>query len=160
MVGSQIANLIFGLFFCHNLCFRCSNGSCKPILDIYVLRAFPWYKKFVNWMGFDPCNCFLKIWECIGTPTPKVEVHLRVWRFNFHTLPYSQPPRNMKCDSWASLLAHTFASLYFGCEPNVRVATLGLTKLDPLHFRRRWFVITCTGNLAPTSLFSIWVHAI
>jgi hypothetical protein len=31
----------------------------------------------------------------------------------------------MKCDSQASLLAHTFASLCFGHEPKVRVATLG-----------------------------------
>ncbi len=26
--------------FFHNLCFRCPNGSCEPILDIYVPRAF------------------------------------------------------------------------------------------------------------------------
>jgi hypothetical protein len=30
----------------------------------------------------------------------------------------------MKCDSWASLLAHTFASPCFGGEPKVKVATL------------------------------------
>jgi len=29
-------------------------------------------------MGFDPCNFFLKIWESIGTPTPKVGTHLGV----------------------------------------------------------------------------------
>jgi hypothetical protein len=61
-------------------------------------------------MGFDPCNRFLKIWESISTPTSKVGVHLGVWRFNFHTLPYSQPPMSMKCDSWASLLARNLAS--------------------------------------------------
>jgi hypothetical protein len=32
-------------------------------------------------MGFDPCNCSLKIWESIGTPTPKVGTHLGVWGF-------------------------------------------------------------------------------
>ncbi len=26
--------------FGYNLCLKCPNGSCKPILDIYVLRAF------------------------------------------------------------------------------------------------------------------------
>jgi hypothetical protein len=34
MVGSQIVNLIPNISFHHNLCFKCSNGSCKPILDI------------------------------------------------------------------------------------------------------------------------------
>jgi hypothetical protein len=32
-------------------------------------------------MGFDPCNCFLKIWDSIRMLTPKVGVHLGVWRF-------------------------------------------------------------------------------
>ncbi len=34
MVGSQIVNLILGLSFGDNLCFRCPNGSCEPILNI------------------------------------------------------------------------------------------------------------------------------
>jgi hypothetical protein len=29
-------------------------------------------------MGFDPYNCFLKIQESIGTPTPKTGAHLGV----------------------------------------------------------------------------------
>jgi len=32
--------------------------------------------------------------------------------------------RNMKCDSWASLLASTLASPCFGHEPKAKVATL------------------------------------
>jgi len=32
-------------------------------------------------MGFDPYNHSLKIWKSIGTPTPKVGVHLGVWCF-------------------------------------------------------------------------------
>jgi hypothetical protein len=44
MVGSQTANLIFDLSFGHNLCFRCPNGLCEPILDIYVSINFHWYK--------------------------------------------------------------------------------------------------------------------
>ncbi len=32
-------------------------------------------------MNFDPYNRLLKIWESIGTPTPKVGVHLGVWGF-------------------------------------------------------------------------------
>jgi hypothetical protein len=34
VVGSQTASLIPDLFFYHNVCFKCPNGSCKPILDI------------------------------------------------------------------------------------------------------------------------------
>jgi len=32
-------------------------------------------------MIFDPCNWSLKIWESIGTTTPKVGTHLGVWGF-------------------------------------------------------------------------------
>ncbi len=32
-------------------------------------------------MGFDPCNHSLKVWDSIGTPTPKAEAHLGAWRF-------------------------------------------------------------------------------
>jgi hypothetical protein len=81
VVGSQTANLTFDLSFGHNLCFRCPNGSCDPILDIYVSIDFQWYKELFNPMGFDPCNRPLKIWESIGTPTPKMGVHLGVWGF-------------------------------------------------------------------------------
>jgi len=41
-------------------------------------------------MSFDPCNRSLNIQKSIGTPTPKVGVHLGVWRFipsHFFTLP-------------------------------------------------------------------------
>jgi hypothetical protein len=81
-------------------------------------------------MIFDLCNCSLKIWECIRTPTPKVGVHLGVWRFNSHTLPYSQSPGSMKCDSQAFLLACTFASPCLGHEPKARV-TIGRWWLPP-----------------------------
>ncbi len=74
-------------------------------------------------MGFDPYNHCLKIWESIETLTPKVEVHLGVWRFNFHTLPYFHPPGSMKCDSRPSFLARTFVSLCLGHKPKTRVAT-------------------------------------
>ncbi len=48
MVGSQIVNLIPCLSFDHNLCCRCPNGSCKAILDIYILRPFQQYKGYLN----------------------------------------------------------------------------------------------------------------
>jgi hypothetical protein len=34
VVKNQIANLTLDPSFGHNLCLKCSNGSCKPILDI------------------------------------------------------------------------------------------------------------------------------
>ncbi len=78
VVVSQIANLTPEPSFGHNLCFRCPNGSRKPILDIYISISFQWYKELLNAMGFDPCNCALKTWESTGTPTPKVGVPLGV----------------------------------------------------------------------------------
>jgi hypothetical protein len=61
VVGSQIANWTPSLSFGHNLCFRCSNGKCKPILDIYTLIAFQWYNELFKARSFDPWNCALKI---------------------------------------------------------------------------------------------------
>jgi hypothetical protein len=81
VVRSQIVNLTFGLSFGYNLCFRCPNGWCKPILDIYISIDFQWYNFFFNLMSFDPCNHSLKIRESIETPTPQVGVALGVWRF-------------------------------------------------------------------------------
>jgi len=81
MVGSQIVNLTLNLSFDYNLCVKCPNGSCEPILDIYASRAFQCYKELLNPMGFDPCNHSLKIWESTETPTPKVGAHLGVWGF-------------------------------------------------------------------------------
>jgi hypothetical protein len=106
MVGNQIANLTHGPSFGHILCLKCENESCKPILDIYVPKAFQWCKELLNPLGFDPCNCSLKIWESIGTPTPKVGAPLGVWGFipsHSFALPIAWdvipgPP------SWAALL--------------------------------------------------------
>jgi hypothetical protein len=118
VVKSHIANLTPGPSFSHNLCFRCPNGSCEPISDIYGPRAFQWYKELVNPMGFDLCNCSLKIQGSIGTPTPKV------WSsFGNVEVQFSHSPRSMKCDSRASLLARNFASPYFGHKPKAMVAT-------------------------------------
>jgi hypothetical protein len=78
--GNQ-GNLIPNPSFGHNLCLKYPNGSCKPILNILFPKAFQLYKKLLNPMGFDPCNCFLNIRESIETPTPKVGAHLGVWRF-------------------------------------------------------------------------------
>jgi hypothetical protein len=78
VIRSQIGTLIPNLSFSHNLCYMYSNGSCEPILDIYVSRAFQQYKNFFNPMSFDSPNCSMKVWKSIGTLTPKVGVHLGV----------------------------------------------------------------------------------
>ncbi len=67
--------------FAHNLCFRYPNGSCEPILDIYILKSFQWYKELLNPMSFNLYNRPLKIQKSIGIPTPKVGTQLGVWRF-------------------------------------------------------------------------------
>ncbi len=81
VVGNQIDTLTPDLSFGHNLCYKYSNGSCKPILDIYVSRTFQWYNELFNSMSFDPWNPSLKIWESIGILTFKVGVHLGVCGF-------------------------------------------------------------------------------
>jgi hypothetical protein len=55
-------------FFCHNLCCKCSNESCEPILNIYTSISFWWDKELFNVRCFDPCNCFMKFWESQQTP--------------------------------------------------------------------------------------------
>ncbi len=82
VLGSQIINLTPIFSFGHNLCFRCSNGRCEPILEICVSIAFQWYKEFFKAISFDPCNCTLKIWESIwdsnsqyGSSLGSVRVH-------------------------------------------------------------------------------------
>jgi hypothetical protein len=88
----------FDLFLGHNLCFNYSNKSCEPILNIYVPRAFQWYKELFNPMGFNPYDHSLKIRESIGTPTPKVGAHLGVWRFiPSHSLTF---PHSREHEMW------------------------------------------------------------
>jgi hypothetical protein len=66
-------------------------------------------------MGFDPYNHSLKIQESIGTLTSKVGIHFG--NVEVHSLAFSHTHGSMKFDSHASLLARTFASPCFGCEP-------------------------------------------
>jgi hypothetical protein len=82
MVRSQVTfrpNLTTSLSFGYNLCLKCPNGSCEPILNIYVQRSFQWYEKVFNSLNFDPYSHSLKIGKSTRTPTPKVEAPLGVW---------------------------------------------------------------------------------
>jgi len=58
-----------------------------------------------------------------------------------HSLTLSYTPGSMRCDSRASLLAHTFASPYFHREPKARVATsrpLGNSPKEPKEFKEQF----------------------
>ncbi len=90
VVASWIASLILGLSFCYTLCCKCPNGSCKPILGIYILIAVQWYKKRSNARCFDAWNQTLKFqesrWtpkftfrECESHPHTLLQVGLRHW---------------------------------------------------------------------------------
>ncbi len=92
MIGSKIDILIPDPSFGHNLCFKYPNGLCELILDICVPINFQWYKELFNPMSCDFCNRPLKIWWSIWTLTPKVKVHLGVWRF---IPPHSYNLKNM-----------------------------------------------------------------
>jgi hypothetical protein len=79
-----------GPSFGHDLCFKYPNGSCEPILNIYIPRTFQRYKEIFNLMSFDPYNCPINIWKSIETSTPQMGDHLGMWGFipsHFPTLP-------------------------------------------------------------------------
>ncbi len=139
VVGSQIANLTPSSSFGHNLCFKCPNGRCKPILDIYVSRAFHWYKYFFKPLNFDPCNFPLKIWESTGTPTPKVELP---WGVRVHSLTPPHTPGSMLCESWLPSWPAT-------------LQTLALVVSSRLGLRHFWCPILC--QLVTKQIQNFWI---
>jgi hypothetical protein len=110
-----------GPSFAHNLCFRCPNEQCEPILDIYASRAFQWYKERHDPLRFDPSNLSLKFWESTGTPSPKVGVALGVWWLT----PSHSPslPGVSDVTPRLPLGLHPCNPFCFGREPKARVAT-------------------------------------
>ncbi len=81
MVRSQTTNLTPGPSFDHNSCYRCPNGSCRAILDIYTSRPFQWYKEHFNARCFDPYNGILSFQESRGAP----KSHFRECEWRPHT---------------------------------------------------------------------------
>ncbi len=156
VVGSQIANLTPGPSFDHNLCFKCLNGSCKPISDIYIPKSFQWYKICFNPMSFDPCNYFLNIWKFIETPTPKVGVPLGVWGFipsHFLAFPGAWNV-TLELPSWLALLQ----ALALVTNPR-----LGLRHLSFFKYRHEFFSKNCRWRWQSIALhhkmLSSLVHA-
>jgi hypothetical protein len=125
VVGSQIGNLTPSPSFGHNLCFRCPNGSCEPISDIYAPRVFQQCKECLHLMSFNPCNRPLKIQESIWDFNSQNESSLGSVRVHSRTLFCT--PRSMRCDSLDFLFARILASPCLGREPKTRVATGGMT---------------------------------
>jgi hypothetical protein len=121
MVENQIFTLIPALSFGHNLCCKYSNGSCKLILNIYIWRAFQWYKDVFNPMNFDPSNCSLKIRNSIKIPTPKWQSTWECVGSFPHIFSHS---RECECDFQIPLSIRTFPCHCLGHEPKVRVKTL------------------------------------
>jgi hypothetical protein len=121
VIGSQIANLTLDLSFGPNLGFRCPNGQCEPILDIYVSINFQWYKEIFKLMGFDPFNHALKIQESIWDSNSQHGNSLGSVRV--HSITLFGIPESMWCDSWVFLLARNLTTPYLGHKPKARVAT-------------------------------------
>jgi hypothetical protein len=72
VVGSQIANLTSGPSFAHNLGYRCPNGQCEAIFDIYASRPFQWHQEHFNARCFGPFRRTLNIRESQRTPSPQL----------------------------------------------------------------------------------------
>jgi hypothetical protein len=154
VVKNQIANFILGPFFGHNLCVECSNGSCEPILNIYVPRAFAWYKELLNPMGFYPCDRSLKVRESIRTPTPKVGMDLGVWGFiPSHSLTLSGAWDVIPAlPSWpAHLQALTLIT-----SPRLGLWHIWLMFVDKVYsnsfFTIEWRHLLCISSIKPTRM--------
>ncbi len=78
VVESQTASLTLGPSFNHNLRYKCPNGSCEAIFDIYTSRPFQWYNEHLKERCFDPWNRALKFWESRRTPSS------HFWECEFH----------------------------------------------------------------------------
>jgi hypothetical protein len=89
-VGSQTANLTPGPSFAHNLGYRCPNGQCEAIFDIYASRPFQWHQEHLNARCFGPCCRTLNIRESRRTPNPQL------WEWEFH--PPTSPKIGLRHD--------------------------------------------------------------
>jgi hypothetical protein len=81
VVESQTASLTPGPSFAHNLGYKCPNGSCKAILDIYTLRPFYWYKRTPQCKVFWPLQSSS---ELLGVPEDSKSPLLGVWVSSSH----------------------------------------------------------------------------
>ncbi len=122
VVGSQIANLIPGLSFGHNLCFRCPNGSCKPISNIYIpsasmIQGMSQSNEF--WPLQSPSKELGICWDSNsqnGSSLGSVKVH-SLTLFCIH--------ESMKCDSRAQSWLAPLQTFTLVMSPRLRLRQLG-----------------------------------
>jgi len=116
VVGSQTASLTPGPSFAHNLGYRCPNGQCEAIFDIYASRPFQWHQEHLNARCFGPCCRTLNIRESWRTPNPQLwkcwasPPHLaKVGLWQEGLGPFIQPPK-----SWnpKHLIAYNHLRMY------------------------------------------------
>jgi hypothetical protein len=89
VVNSQIGNLTPSPSFGHNLCFNYPNGSCKPILDVYVPEATNDVKNFsIQWI-LAPTITLWKFKSLSKLQLPKWELTWECEGSFPHTLPHS-----------------------------------------------------------------------
>jgi len=67
--GSQTGSLTPGPSFAHNLGYRCPNGSCEAILDIYSSRPSQWHNERTKTRIVNPSNRLLSFRESRRTPS-------------------------------------------------------------------------------------------
>ncbi len=72
VVGSQTGNLTPGPSFAHNLGYRCQNGQCEAIFDMYASRTFQWHQEHLNARCFGPRCRAINIRESRRTPNPQL----------------------------------------------------------------------------------------
>jgi hypothetical protein len=129
VVGSQTANLTLDLYFSHNLCFRCPNGSSKPILNIYVPKYFQWYKEPQS-NAFWPLQSVSKNSEVhLGFQSPKWEFAWECEGSFSHTLLHSQ-----EHEMWFPGFPLNLHPC-IGYEPKAKVATFSLWYINPSSFK-------------------------
>ncbi len=83
VVGSQIASLTPGPSFAHNMGYKCPNGQCEDIFDIYASKPFQWHQEHLNARCLGPCCWTLNFRESRRTPNPhffpSVGIHPHTW---------------------------------------------------------------------------------
>ncbi len=122
VVESQIAHSTPNSFFGHNLCCKCPNESCEPILDIYVSITFQWYKEVLNPLSFWPLQLLFEHLEVHQDSNSQRGSSLGSVRV--YSLTHSYTLGSMWHDYWVSLFAHNLATFCLGHEPKARVATM------------------------------------
>ncbi len=81
VVRSRIVNLTPSPSFGHIVYFLCPNGSCKPILYIYISRAFQKHKELFNPMVLTRAIVLWKFENPLELQLPNWELILGVWGF-------------------------------------------------------------------------------